>query len=396
MKLKNWQRKSVLACAISLLAAGAEGQEPAKKIPAIALVDAGDAAEWQAFVKDLGWQVIAPAAAANLSIDQRVLALAKAAQDAVKNSGVDPNRIYLAGRGDAASAVFYTISRVPDLWAGSVAVGGSPKAAIDTDRIFTANFTNTPVLWVSGGVEDEAQAQKLKTAGLNIEWRKADSTTIGAVLEWLAKRTRDEFPREIDCETNSPTFAGCYWIRLTKFDAGERNDVLPSTRLPANPTATLDLGGFGYKKDDSGPGILVSFLPEKYNGPLRMGDRIISLDGREVKDARQYVDLMAKFTETKSTAVMVQRGKDKQRIETQVVLPRRDLVVTARVEAQYLPADKEIQIVSRTVTEMRVTVPPQWAGSKLFWNGLSLSNSVEAGCWALAVEKELLHAARCP
>jgi predicted esterase len=395
MRLKNWPRKSVLACAISLLAAGASGQEPAK-IPAVALVDAGDAAEWQSFVKDRGWRVITAAPAANQSIDQRVLALAQAVQEAVKNSGVDPNRIYLAGRGDAASAVFYTISRVPDLWAGSVAIGGSPKAAIDTGRIFAANFTNSPVLWISGGAEDEAQAQKLKTAGLNIEWRKSEGTTIGTVLEWLAKRAREEFPREIDCETNSPTFAGCYWIRLTKFDASERNDVLPSTRLAANPTATLDLGGFGYKKDDPGPGIVVSYLPEKYSGPLKMGDRIIALDGREIKDARHYVDLMAKFTETKTTSVMVQRGKDKQRIETLVVMPRRDLVVTARVEAQYLPADKEIQIVSRTVTEMRVTVPPQWAGSKLFWNGLSLSNAVEAGCWALTVDKELLHAARCP
>jgi predicted esterase len=395
MKLKNWPRRSGLACAISLLAAVAAAQEPAK-IPAVALVDPGDAAEWQAFVKDRGWRTIAPAAVANQSIDQRVLALAQAVQEALKNSGVDPNRIYLVGRGDAASAVFYTISRVPDLWAASVAIGGSAKPAIDTDRIFAANFTNTPVLWVSGGTEDEAQAQKLKTAGLNIEWRKAEGTTIGTVLDWMAKRTREDFPHEIDCETNSPTFAGCYWIRLTKFDAGERNEVLPSTRLAANPTATLDLGGFGYKKDDPGPGIVVSYLPEKYNGPLKMGDRIIALDGREIKDARQYVDLMAKFTETKTTSVMVQRGKDKQRIETLVVMPRRDLVVSARVEAQYLPADKEIQIVSRTVTEMRVTVPPQWAGSKLFWNGLPLSNAVEAGCWALTVDKELLHAARCP
>ena len=53
--------------------------------------------------------------------------------------------------------------------------------------------------------------------------------------------------------------------------------------------------------------------------------------------------------------VAVQRGKERIRVETRIVVPSRDPVVTARVEAQYLPADKEIQIVSRTITEMRVT-----------------------------------------
>jgi hypothetical protein len=285
---------------------------------------------------------------------------------------------------------------VPDVWAAGVAIGGSPIPAINTDRIFTANFTNTPVLWVGGGAEDEAEAQKLKAAGLNLEWHKPEGMTIGQVLDWLAQHTREEFPHEIDCETNSPTFASCYWIHPAKFDAAERNDVLPSSRIAANPAPSLDLGGFGYKTDDPGPGILVSFLPEKYNGPLKMGDRIIALDGREIRDAKHYAELMAKFTETKPAVVMVQRGKDKQRIETQVVLPRREPVVSARVQGKYLPADKEIQIVSRTVTEMRVTVPPEWAGSKLVWNGVPLDAAVEPGCRLLTNEKELLHAAKCP
>jgi hypothetical protein len=77
------------------------------------------------------------------------------------------------------------------------------------------------------------------------------------------------------------------------------------------------------------------------------------------------------------------------------VLPRRETGVSARVEAQYLPADKEIQIVSRTVTEMRVTVSPEWLPATLLWNGLSLENLKEAGCWLLSVQKELLHAEKC-
>ena len=66
---------------------------------------------------------------------------------------------------------------------------------------------------------------------------------------------------------------------------------------------------------------------------------------------------MEKVTEEKPVTVTVQRGKERVRVETRIVLPRREAGITARVEAQYLPADKEIQIVSRTVTEMRVTLP---------------------------------------
>ena len=61
--------------------------------------------------------------------------------------------------------MFYTISRMPDLWAAGIAIEGSPQPAIDTDRLFAANFNNAPVLWASKGEGDEALAAKLKTPG---------------------------------------------------------------------------------------------------------------------------------------------------------------------------------------------------------------------------------------
>lgn len=399
MKSKNWSRKSVLVCGIvSLLACGtAAAQTAPKKTPAIALLDGADATEWQNWSRERGWRVVTPGTApgpANPGIDPRVQALASAVQDAIKNAGVDPARVYLVGRGDAAAAVFYAISRVPDLWAAGVALGGSPKSAIDTNRLFAANFTNVPVLWIS---DDQALAGKLKAAGVNLEWRSVSSgANAAAVFEWLAAHARDEFPISIDCETNAPAFARCYWIQMTRFDANERNDVLPSTRVPGGSGAALDLGGFGYQTGDPGPGVLVSFLPAKYSGPLKMGDRIVALDGREIPNARQFAENLEKAMEEKPVVATVQRGKERIRVETRIVVPRRDPAITARVEAQYLPADKEIQIVSRMVAEMRVTIPPHWLPATLFWNGLSLENLKEPGCWVLTVEKELLHATKCP
>jgi hypothetical protein len=366
----------------------------AAQSPAIALIDPADAAQWEAWAKDAGWRVITGAQANNA--DTRIQNLASAVRDAVRSGSVDAARVYLAGRGPAAAAVFYSISRVPDLWAAGIVIDGSPQAAIDTNRIFSANFKLVPVLWVSETDADEAAALKLKSAGLNLEWRPAKSVNNAAISEWLKQHRRDEFPAEIDCETNSPSFASCYWIQMTKFDAAERNDVLPPSALRGGSGASLDLGGFGYKTDDPGPGLLVNFLPEKYSGPLKMGDRLISLDGRPIENARQYAENMSKTTEEKNVAVMVQRGNQRHRIETRVVLPRRDAIVTARVEAQYLPADKEIQVVSRTVKEMKVTIPPQWAAdSKLYWNGLVLEKIDSPGCYLLTIDRELLHSAKC-
>jgi hypothetical protein len=391
--LRSWLRKSALACAtISLLAVHAA--EAAT--PAIALVDAADLPQWQTWCKELGWQALAPSPASNTSADARLQSLSAVIRDAVKNGSVDPARIYLAGRGEASAGVFFGLSRVPDLWAAAVALGGSPQPAIDSELFFAANLTNVPVLWISAAAQDQPLAGKLQSAGIPLDWRLREQIQMSSVFDWLSKRARDEYPLAIDCETNSPTFAGCYWIRMIKFDAGERNDVLPSSRMEPSPAAALDLGGFGYAPDDAGPGVLVSFLPEKYSGPLKLGDRIVALDGRELANGRQYRELMAQVKEERAAAVMVQRGKDRVRLETSVVLPRRKPVVTARVQAKYAPEEKELQIVSRTVTEMQVTIPPQWVPAVLNWNGVPLEKLEAPGCRLLTIEKGLENVKPCP
>jgi predicted esterase len=390
MKSRSWPSASAAACAIiSLLASSATAQTPA-----IAVVDAADAPQWQTWTKEVGWRVIAGAAADNP--DSRVLALAAAVRDAIRE-GADPARIYIAGRGQAAALVFYAISRTPDLWAAGIAIEGSPLPAVDSGRLFAANFRNAPVLWASSSEGDQAVAAKLREDGMNVEWRTASGLSPAAVFQWLGSRKRAPFPAEVDCETNSPQFASCYWIRMTKFDPAERNDVLASTRLARTQTASLDLGGFGFKPDEPGPGLLISYLPEKYNGPLKLGDRIVAIDGRPVETAKRYLEMMARYTESRPAVATVQRGKDRVRLESFVTVPKPDNVVTARVQGQFLAAERELQIVSRALKEMQVTIPEDWAReSRLSWNGLALEKIDGPGCVLLTVEKELLRAGKCP
>jgi hypothetical protein len=394
--LKNWRIESALAWSIiSLLACGvALAQAPAKQ-PALAVIDSKDAAHWQSVAQEAGWQTVVPGGASTDPIDTRVLAMATAVRSAIQNNGADPARVYLAGRGDSAASVFYFISRLPDLFAGGIAIGGSPQAALATGRIYTVNFGNSPVMWVTDNDADEATAEKLKAAGMWIQWRSAREMKDTDVFTWLAARTRDPFPLDVDCETDSPTFASCFWLQPGKFNVAEINDVLPRTLVATATPAALDLGAFSYKPDDPGPGVLISHLPEKYSGPLKLGDRITALDGRPIADAHEFQDLMYKATEGKAV-VMIQRGKERTRVETRIVVPHHDFIPTARVQGKYDPAQKQILIISRTVTEMRLTVPEAWAGASLLWNGLALENIDKAGCVLLTIDKELLHAGPCP
>jgi hypothetical protein len=397
MKSRSSSSGSALACtALSLLCCClAAAQAPPSRTPAVVLLDEADAPLWQSVAKETGWQVISPGAQAPKALDARIKALETSVREAEKGA-VDATRVYLVGRGEAASAVFYTVSRVPDLWAAAVAIGGSPQAAIDTNRFFAANFAHVPLLWVAQGADTAALAGKLKSAAIRVELRNADGLTNAALVEWLAARRRDDFPPTIDCETGSPSFGSCYWVQMTKFDAAERNDVLPSSRLQPGSGASLDLGGFGFKPGDPGPGVLVSWLPEKYGGPLKLNDRIVALNGRELKDGAHYAELMSKIFEEAAATVMVQRGKDRLRLDTRVVLPKREEAVTARVQAAYLPAEKEIRIVSRAVTELRVTPPEAWMPAVISWNGTPLESVDKPGCWTLSMQKEIPSAKPCP
>lgn len=277
MTSKAWSRRYALGCAISALAvtcgAGFSQQTGGTPgpAPAIALINTADAAPWQALAAAAGWRVVSVPGDPDPTLDQSLLALAAKVAEEVKSGAVDAARVYVAGRGEAAAGVFYAIARMPDRWAAGVALGGSPKPALDTNRIFAANFLNTPILWASSGADDEALAQRLRDAGLHLEWRSAAATSNEAIIQWLSAHRREEFPPDIDCETNSPSFASCYWIQMTKFDAAERNDVLSQTVIAGDAGTSLDLGGFAYRISDPGPGVLVAYLPRKIQRPAQAG-----------------------------------------------------------------------------------------------------------------------------
>jgi hypothetical protein len=348
--------------------------------------------QWYPVAAVRGWNCAMPFVAG--VSDGAVKAVELVVADAKKRlPKIDETRVYLAGLGPGVGDVFYTLSRAPDLWAAALAIQGSPGQAIQSYKLYGANTQAAPLLWVAPAAEVDLFRQKLSKAEFNFEARPEAGND---VFEWLAGHQRGLFPATVDCETGSPSFARCYWIEMTKFDPKKRNDVLKSTRVMPGSGASLALGPFGYDPHASGPGAVVGWLPADYPGPLKLNDRIVAVAGKELRDGREYAQHMDEITEDKPVAVVVQRGKERLRLETKILLPKREELVTARVQGRYLPDQKELLLISRTVTQMRVRIPAEWTPVSVSWNGLDLVKAESAGCWVLSIEKDPPEASKCP
>lgn len=320
-----------------------------------------------------------------LPSDAAVELTERALQSLLRHSRADAERVYLVGEGAGATAAFYVISRRPDLWAAAAALGGNPRAAIETNRLFAANTSLVPILWLPRAGDPLAPElrARLASAGFRLADAPKAEMTAGELLDWLGEHRSEPFPYKIDCETGHPAFARCYWAAMTRLDFSLRNDALPSSRVPPGSGASLALGGFGFDPSAPGPGVLVEWLPENYRGPLRLGDRIVAVGGREIADARAYLEFMERQAEERSTAVMILREGRRMRVETRIVLPKREEAQTARLQAEYLPETRELFLITRGVAALRLNLPAFWTPCRINWNGTEAGAAGEAGCWEL-------------
>lgn len=341
---------------------------------------------WSQIAAVRNWHIVMPASAAGGDAGVRILDAM--VEDVRKRAELPKAAIYLLGAGPMTPMVIYAAARSPHTWTAALAIGGSPKAAIDTDRLFSANISLLPIAWAVTPDEKAAESasfDRLVTAGFRIE--RLESPTIIQATDFLAKNKHNPFPTKVDCETGNPAMARCYWVQPIDFDPALRNDALRSTRVPPDTPASLEFGGFGYKSDAPGPGILIEWLPDGYKGPLQLKDKIMALSGKTILDPKHYQELMSQVNEEKPVAVTIERAKERIRLVTRYQLRKREEVVTARVQAEYFPDNKEILIVTRSVATMRVTVPPQWAPAMINWNGQQAASPHNAGCYQLSLKE---------
>ena len=82
-------------------------------------------------------------------------------------------------------------------------------------------------------------------------------------------------------------------------------------------------------------------------------------------------------------------------METYIVVPKRDGMLTARVQAHYLPELQQVEVISRAITQMKLRLPAAWMPAKITWNGTEAAQADAPGCWVLEERKELLSARAC-
>lgn len=351
------------------------------------VVPDGDAtapvAQWAAIAADLRWKLSIPTG------DLNPLALQKAVDDACQKGGVDRNRVYLLGIGDAAPAVFYAVSRLPQLWAAAVAVNGNLRALIQSNHLFAANSRNVPLLWLMNPETEKTNAwsvQRLKDAGFRFETRRGEKLTLKEPLDWFDGQRRNPAPNKVECETGLLPFTRCYWLEIAKVDPSQKNDVLESTRVKPGSGASLAIGNFGYNPEAPVPGLVVSWLPANYNGPLRLGDRIVALGGKAINDAAGYEQMLESMNEERAIAVSILRGKDRMRIETRVVIAGREENWTAQIRGEFDPSSRDLLIITRGVGEVKLNLPAEFTPAKVNWNGNQMGELENAGCYMLGAK----------
>ncbi len=368
-----------LLAALIALAATAVAAEP---VPLVVFLGSGQEAFGHAAAAR-GWEFAAIPEA--LPGDAAVRQIEAAVEQAAKRRPIDTTRTYLVGRGTEGATVFYAVSRRPDLWAAALAAGGNPTLAIETNRLFGANAEMVPILWaIQAGDQPKAEPSRAKLAakGFNIEIT-AKQMNIPEALDWLAAHKSDPYPAKVDCETGAPAFARCYWLQIARFDPSARNDVLPLSRVAPGLGAYLALGGFAYSLDDPGPGILLNWLTPNYPGPLKLNDRIVSIGGTQIKDARGFVDFMDGQTQERALGVVVLRGKERLRMESRIALAKREENVTARVRGEFLMEGHQMLLITRGVAAVRLDLPSYWTPCTINWNGLEAGSADSAGCWTV-------------
>ncbi|MBK9169419.1 MAG: hypothetical protein IPM24_18415 [Bryobacterales bacterium] len=290
---------------------------------------------------------------------------------------------HLAGFGAAVPQVFLAANRLPSLWAGALAIGGDPGAAVNTGRLYAVNGRAVPLVWARPAPGSERARMRLAKAGYPLEIREEASD--GELIQWLAAQRFDPHPRSVDCETDSPQLLRCHWIEVARIDLAQRNDALKQTRVQPGSGATLDLGPFGYDPADAGPGIQIAWLPEGYRGALRLGDRIVAIEGQTLKNAAAYAEYLDERRESGDVALMIERAGKRSRVEAKVVRPPRPAGYTVRVQGEIQGAgdERELILVSRGVSVLRITPPPGWLPLQVLWNGDRLEAAGGHACWEL-------------
>lgn len=121
---------------------------------------------------------------------------------ATEQFAVDPDRIYLVGRGRGVEVALATGDYSPQRFAGIVGRAG------DAGEQTPANFSNLPTFFAGGGAK--ARAFQAGTPNSKIE----TSATEAELWRWMQEHPRNSHPSSVTVVVGTPFPTRTYWLRL--------------------------------------------------------------------------------------------------------------------------------------------------------------------------------------
>ena len=146
---------------------------------------------------------------------------------------VDPERVFVVGRGRSAPAAIAAANNSPQRFAGVITRAGEPG------ELGPQNFSNLPVLLISGG----AQATKFEADAAALGFTDITSLAGGGEAElwdWAQRHPRRRFPAKVNLVPGEIFPSSVYWLRSASYNFDSRATV---TLDRATNSATVEADG---------------------------------------------------------------------------------------------------------------------------------------------------------
>ncbi len=209
---------------------------------------------------------------------------------------VDLDRVYVVGRGRGAPAAIAAANISPQRFAGVVTRSGEPG------ELGARNFSNLPVLLISGG----AQAQAFEEQAKQLGFEHCTALPTGGedeLWEWAKKNPRRRAPVKVNMVPGEPFPSRVYWMRSASFNfdstaTAELDRAANSVRITASGVWRVNL----YLNDelldlDKPIKVVCNDVERTYNAQRSLGPALEWLreglsDTRCVYTARIDVDIV--------------------------------------------------------------------------------------------------------
>lgn len=146
------------------------------------------------------------------------------------NYAIDPDRLYLVGRGAAAATAVQIGGLYPHLFAGVVGQAG------DVGTAGWANYSNLPTLFQGGGAEATAFSEGA-AAFANCTLRP--QATCDEIWAWMQEHPRAANPAKVTLVPGAPIPNKAYWVEVPPIDAaGDISITAEANRADNSVTVT--------------------------------------------------------------------------------------------------------------------------------------------------------------